>query len=364
MPGIQAELAISHAEAGSMFFAVSLGYFTSLLSSGFLSSRLTHKHIIFMSAAALGLALISTSFCSALWSMRLAVFMIGIAAGFYLPSAIAALTTLFSPRQWGRAIAVHELAPNLSFVLAPLICEAVLYWYSWRAVFVVLGIAALVLSFVSARFGRGGEFYGEPVGYASFSRLLSNPTFWVLVVLFSLGISSSLGIYSMLSLYLVAEHGLARNWANTLISLSRVAGIGITLAGGWATDRYGPQRVLRVVFITTGLLTVFIGMAPTSWITVAVFLQPVMAACFFPAGLAALSSVSSAKQRNIVVSLTVPLGFIAGGGVTPTFIGFCGDLYSFGLGLALVGVAIFLGAFVTGYLKVENQFDRREMSSP
>jgi NNP family nitrate/nitrite transporter-like MFS transporter len=351
MPSVESDLAISHAEAGSLFLTISLGYFFSLLGSGFISSRLTHKQTIILSALTLGLALLSTSLCSALWSMRLGVFMLGIAAGPYLPSAIATLTTLFKSRQWGRAIAIHELAPNLSFVLAPLICEAVLSWYSWRAVFKVLGIGALLVSLVFARFGRGGEFHGESLRYASFRNLLSKPVFWVMVVLFSLGISSTLGIYAMLPLYLVTEHGLTRNWANTLIALSRVAGIGVTLAGGWATDRFGPKRVLRIVFILTGLMTIFMGLAPTSWITAAVFLQPIMAVCFFPAGLAALSLVSSSKERSIAVSLTVPLAFMVGGGVTPTLIGFIGDVNSFGSGIALVGGAILLGSFISGYLK-------------
>ena len=244
-------------------------------------------------------------------------------------------------------IAIHELAPNLSFVLAPLICEVVLYWYSWRAVFRVMGILALVLPLVFARFGRGGEFHGEPVGYTSYRNILSKPAFWVMVLLFSLGISSTMGIYSMLSLYLVAEHGMERNWANTLIALSRVASIGVTLAGGWATDRFGPRLVLRIVFLLTGLMTIFIGMASTTWVTVAVFLQPIMAVCFFPAGLAALSMVSSSRDRNIAVSLTVPLAFMVGGGATPTFVGYMGDVHSFGSGIALVGGAILTGAFIS-----------------
>jgi len=357
MPGVESDLDISHAEAGSLFLTISLGYFISLLGSGFISSRLTHKQTIILSGMTLGLTLISTSFSSGMWSMRLGAFMLGIAAGPYLPSGIATLTTLFQSRHWGRAIAIHELAPNLSFVLAPLICEAVLYWYSWRAVFKVLGIAALLLSLVFAKFGRGGEFHGEQVGYAAFRNLLTNRAFWIMVILFSLGISSTLGIYSMLSLFLVSEHGMERNWANTLIALSRVASIGVTLAGGWATDRFGPRGVLRIAFLLTGLMTVFIGLASTSWVTAAVFLQPVMAVCFFPAGIAALSMVSSAKDRNIAVSLTVPLAFMIGGGAAPTFIGFMGDVNSFGSGIALVGGAILAGSFISGHLKFQDRTD-------
>jgi NNP family nitrate/nitrite transporter-like MFS transporter len=357
MPGIESDLDISHAEAGSLFLVISLGYFVSLLGSGFISSRVTHKQTIIFSAMALGAALILISFSPGLWFMRLGAFCLGVAAGPYLPSAMATLTTLFDSRHWGRAIAIHELAPNLSFVLAPLICEIVLYRYSWRAVFVMMGVIAMVLSLVFLYAGRGGEFHGEPVGYTSIGNIVSKPVFWVMVVLFSLAISSTLGIYSMLSLYLVTEHGLERQWANTLIGMSRIAGIGVTLAGGWATDRFGPRLVLRVVFLLTGLMTVFIGMASTTWVTVAVFLQPIMAVCFFPAGLAALSMVSSSRDRNIAVSLTVPLAFMVGGGATPTFVGYMGDVHSFGAGITLVGGAICLGSLISGLLKFETHAD-------
>jgi len=355
MPAVESDLGLSHAEAGSFFLLVSLGYFTTILASSFITCRLTHKQTIISSNIAMGFALLITSFSTGLWGMRLGLILVGMAAGPYIPSGIATLTTLIKSRDWGKAISIHELAPNLSFVLAPLICEAVLYWFSWRTVFMVLGITAFLLAGVFARFGRGGEFHGEFVGYASIHKFFSKPSFWIMVVLFSLGISGTLGVYTMLPLYLVTDHGMERNWANTLIGLSRIAGVATTLVGGWATDRIGPKQILRVVFLMTGLLTIFIGFASSSWISVAVFLQPLVAVCFFPAGLAALSMVSSPKERNIMVSLTVPIAFLMGGGASPTLIGFFGDISSFGLGIALVGGLILAGTIFSGYLKFYNQ---------
>ena len=355
MPAIESDLELSHAEAGSFFLLVSLGYFTTILASSFITCRLTHKQTIISSNIAMGFALLITSFSTGLWGMRLGLIMVGMAAGPYIPSGIATLTTLIQSRDWGKAISIHELAPNLSFVMAPLVCEAVLYWFSWRTVFMVLGITAFLLAGVFARFGRGGEFHGEFVGYASIHKFFSKPSFWIMVVLFSLGISSTLGVYTMLPLYLVTDHGMERNRANTLIALSRIAGAATTLVGGWATDRIGPKQILRVVFLMTGLLTIFIGFASSSWISVAVFLQPLVAVCFFPAGLAALSMVSSPKERNIMVSLTVPIAFLMGGGASPTLIGFFGDISSFGLGIALVGGLILAGTIFSGHLKFYNQ---------
>jgi len=352
MPRVKSDLAISNAEAGSLFLLISLGYFTTLLASGFISSRLTHRRTIISSSIASGLALLYISFSTELWQMRLGLIALGMAAGPYIPSGLATITTLIKPRNWGKAIAIHEMAPNMSFVVAPVIAEVFLLWFSWRTVFLVLGIGAMLLALVFSRLGRGGDFCGEAVGYSSVMQILSRSSFWIMVALFSLGISSTLGIYTMLPLYLVTDHAMARSWANTLIAFSRIAGIGVALAGGWATDYFGPKRILRLVLALSGMMTIFIGLASSSWIAIAVFLQPVMAVCFFPAGLALLSMVSSTRERSVMISLTVPVAFLLGGGGAPALIGFVGDASSFGLGIALVGCLIMTGSVFSGFLRV------------
>jgi NNP family nitrate/nitrite transporter-like MFS transporter len=355
MPNVKAELALSHAEAGSLFLMISLGYFTTLLASGFISSHMTHRRTIMFSSMAMGAALITTSFSTGIWGMRVGLVLLGMAAGPYMPSGMATMTTLFRFRHWGKALAIHELAPNFSFVLAPFLAEAVMYWFSWRMVFLVLGVVAFILAAVFARYGRGGEFRGESIKLSSLRHLLSRPAFWIMVVLFSLGISSTLGVYTMLPLYLVTDHGLDRNWANTLIAFSRIAGLGVALIGGWATDRFGPLKILRIVFALAGLLTILIGLAPQTWVAVAIFVQPVFAVCFFPAGLAALSMISSASERNLTVSLTIPLAFLMGGGAAPALIGFIGDMHSFGWGIVLLGGLILTGSIFSGFVQLRDQ---------
>jgi len=353
LPKIETDLNISHAQSGSFFLLISIGYFIAIIGSGFLSSRLTHKQTIFYSCAALGLVLFGMAFSEGLWGARLGLLVLGMSAGLYISSGITTVTSITSPRHWGKAISIHELAPNLGFVAAPLISEVVLIWFSWRAVFVLLGGTAMLLAIVFWRFGRGGEFSGEAPSLASFGAILSKPVFWILVALFSLGISSTLGIFTMLPLYLVTEHGIERNWANTLLALSRIPGLGMTLVGGLITDRVGPQRVLRVVFLMGGLLTIAIGLAPTKWIALAVFVQPLFVVCFFPAGIAALSLASSQKERSIFVSLTVPMAFLIGGGAVPALIGFIGDISNFAVGIVVVGGLVLTGAILAGYLKIE-----------
>jgi NNP family nitrate/nitrite transporter-like MFS transporter len=354
-PRIEMELNLSHTDTGALFFMITLGFFITLIGSGFVSSRFNHKRTIIIGNSALGFALIGISFCTGPWTLRIGLFALGMAAGLYLPSGIATLTSLIPSRHWGKAIAIHEIAPNSGFILAPLICETVLVWFSWRTVFLLLGFVALVMNPVFLRFSRGGEFKGEAPSLASFQQMYGKLSFWVLVFLFSLGVIGTMGIYTMLPLYLVTEHGMDANQANTLVALSRIPALLMAFVSGWVTDRIGPRRTLKIVLLVSGLMTFFLGIASRSVIRYAVFLQPLVAVCFFPAGIAAMSLIVSAKLRNIAVSLIVPVGFVVGGGLAPVFIGFIGDRSSFAFAITICGGLIGTGSIIAGWLKFDDQ---------
>jgi len=353
MPAIEAELGISHGAAGSLFFTISIGYFIALMGSGFVSARLKHRGVIVLSSFSVGLILMVIAASSSLWAIRGGLVVLGLAAGLYLPCGIATLTDFVGRAHWGKAIAIHELAPNLSFVVAPLFAEAVLIWFSWRGALLLLGAAAILITLLFASRSRAGDFAGEAPNFRSLSDLAGEPSFWLMVLLFSLGISSTLGIYTMLPLYLVNEHGFERDFANTAVALSRLIGVAMALVGGWVTDRFGPKRTLGIVFLLTGGFTLLLGLSPTPWVPAVVFLQPMVAVCFFPAGFAALGMVVPPSARNIAVSFTTPMAFMIGAGAVPTLIGVIGDLQSFGLGVSLVGGLILAGALLPRFLKVE-----------
>ncbi|NQT54662.1 MAG: MFS transporter [Desulfobacteraceae bacterium] len=353
MPSIEKDLGISHGEAGSLFLLISFGYFITLLGSGFISSRLKHRRTIIHSATVVGVALLIVSQINNLWGIRLGLLLLGMAAGIYLPSGIATLTSLINSRHWGKAIAIHELAPNMSFVVAPLLTEALLLWFSWRGVLVFLGVASVLAGLAFARFGKGGEFPGKTPSFRSSKMLFSEPAFWIMIILFSLGITGSLGIFAMLPLYLVTEYGMDRSWANTLIGLSRIPAVGMAFLAGWASDLLGPRRTLMAIFLLSGLTTVLLGVTSGYWTIIMIFLQPIIAVCFFPPGLAALSSIGPPSTRNVTVSLTIPVAFTLGSGVIPTGIGIMADADSFSLAIALTGGLILMGAVLSFYLRSE-----------
>jgi NNP family nitrate/nitrite transporter-like MFS transporter len=353
IPTIENNLELSHGDAGSLFLFLSMGYFISLLGSGHISSRISHKKTIVFSAIAVGSALSAISFSKSLSAARSSVFLLGISAGTYLPSGITTITSLVNPKHWGKAVAIHELAPNLSFILTPLMVEMLLHWFLWRHILFLIGLGSIVMGIIFACFGKGGNFLGESPNFSAIKTIIKMPNFWILISLFSLAITSTLGIYNMLPLYLVAEHGVSREWANSLVGISRISTLAMAFLAGWATDRLGPKTIMLSVFFITGILTLLLGVASTYWVIIVVFLQPILAVCFYPAGFSALSSISTPDNRNVAVSLTIPIAFVLGGGAVPAFIGIMADLGYFSWGISLSGVLIMTGFFLSFLLHLK-----------
>jgi len=104
--------------------------------------------------------------------------------------------------------------------------------------------------------------------------------------------------------------------------------------------------------VGVGVLTSLLGLTSGSWLSLIVFLQPIVATAFFPPGLTMLSNMSSVRTRNLVTSLTVAVGFLLGGGVIPGGLGMMGEVSSFQLGFVIAGVLFAGGALLIPRLRL------------
>ncbi|MFH1139589.1 MAG: MFS transporter [Pseudomonadota bacterium] len=350
MPAIEADLSINHTQAGGLFLLLSIGYFVSVVGSGFISARLGHRGTIILGALSLALALFVLAGGRSLWAARAALVLLGLTSGLYLPSGMALLMNLVQPRNLGKAVAIHELAPTIGFILCPMTAEFLLQKYSWRAAPFLFGVLSAAGGLAFLIWGRKDESKGEAPSPRLLRSLVGKKPFWIIMALFGLGVTAEMGIYSMLPLFLVAEKGFSRPWANTLLALSRLPGPLMSFTAGWLTDRLGPARALTIILLAAGLSTLLLGLGSGNLLLAMIFLQPSFAICFFPAGFTALSHIGRPSERNVVLSFTAPLAVLLGSGVLPAALGWMGEHLSFSLGLSLSGVLILSGAFLTRFL--------------
>ncbi|HEX7232607.1 MAG TPA: MFS transporter [Candidatus Binatia bacterium] len=360
LPTIEKELAISHSQAGFFFFLSSGGYLAGLLSSGVLTSRSSHRLAIVASLAGISIALLTIAAATSLWLIRCGLVVLGFAAGFYLPSAIATITALVDKRHWGKAIAIHELAPNVAFFVAPFLAEIFLRWSTWRACLGMFGVLAILASISFGRFGRGGDFRGESPGSQAFGVLVRTPAFWLMIILFGVGVSSTIGVYAMLPLYLVSERNFEQSTANTIVAFSRSYGPLLGLLGGWASDKLGAKQTIAVSLAFTGIVTLLLGMLSGRALGAAVLVQPLLAVWFFPAAFAAVAMITPPNARNLAVAFSVPVGYIIGGGAIPTFIGAMGDAGSFATGFVATGLLIGSGGLLSFRLRLPAPVDAKK----
>ena len=345
MPVIQADLGFTHAGAGHLFLALALGNGIGLLLSGFISRAVNHRKTVGISSILVGVIALMAPMADSYAAFMGALLALGVAVGIYLPSGIATVTSLVRREDWGKTMAVHELAPNISYVTAPLLAEAVLLLFEWRAAFYLLGAAQVCLGLWFVRSGRGGEFPGMIPGPLMVYQIVKKPIFWLLVLMFSLAVGASIGPYSMLPLYLVDAHGYVREDANQLLAASRIMACFAPFLAGWITDKWGARPAIFLYLALTGSSLVVLGLASGPLLVTMVVLQPVCSVLLFAPGFTMLSSVFPPEHRSVAVALMGPLNAVIGIGVFPTFLGHMGDAGHFDTGFMLQGCLLLSAMF-------------------
>jgi NNP family nitrate/nitrite transporter-like MFS transporter len=346
MPVINQELDVGLGTSGTYFLTLSIGYSVTLFMGQLLSSRLSHKQIIVLSSFGVGVALLSNLVISSGQGLFAFFLLMGVSSGLYFPSGLTVTTAVVAASSWGLGIAVHELAPNLGYLVVPLIGEAVLNLLNWRMGMAIIGGIALIVAVIYHLWGRGSDLYGTKVDIEVVRDLLGKIEIRVSFILFGLAMAVSYGLFVMLPLYLVADRGWDREVANLTLSLSRIPAIAGLLGTGWLVDRIGPAKILWGSLFFSGVASVALSLAPNAWLGVIIPLQALLVVSFFPAGFAFLSRATLLSSRNIGVSLVMAVSTFIGQGIVPTVLGYLGDVGSFSLAIAAVGVVASCGAFL------------------
>jgi NNP family nitrate/nitrite transporter-like MFS transporter len=352
LPIIEGEFGLGHGEAGALFLFLTSGYGVGLLGSTFVSSRLNHRRTIFLSALAVGGSMLVLSRSPTISYIHGSLVLVGISSGLYFPSGIGILTEVVGRKHWGKAMALHEFAPATALITAPMIVELLLRWTAWRSIVGIIGLCSLPVAFLFLLFGARSVQKGAPPEPSAVKAVLWNGPFWVMTVVFIISIGASLGLYSILPLFLVSEMGWEREAANSLVGFSRIFGAVFLLFSGVITDRIGVKQAVVLFLTILGMLTLLLGLVRGPVMTPAlIILQATSLPCFFGAAFAMASLIFSSHLRSLGMSFLVLIGVVGGAGFVPPSIGCLAEILSFSLGFTLLGLSALAVLPLVWYVK-------------
>src|SRR6266852_4561633 len=144
-PALAKEWSLSKGALGPVFSAGLFGLMIGALVFGPLADRVGRKKIIILSTLAFGIGALVTAFVQDVNTLLAIRFLTGLGLGGAMPNAIAT-TSEFNPRR-RRATMVMIMFCGFSVgaALGGLLAAALIPQYGWRSVFVVGGVAPLLL---------------------------------------------------------------------------------------------------------------------------------------------------------------------------------------------------------------------------
>ncbi len=266
LPFIRQDMALNYFQAGLLVSAYSVTSGFSQIFGGWVADRLKRRWItIMMGLLGVGFSGFAAGLMPSYYTLLIAMVFMGIFAGFYHPSAVPALSSLFEDRR-GKAIGLHMIGGSIGFGIGPFIGTAIAATLNWHMAFTILCLPALIAGLWVALWLRkiepappagargmpstgGGQSVTLPGGPTLGQVLKSVAPVVILVIIVTF---TSGSLLPFLPLYLVDHHGLTATMASVWTSIVRSAGIVGSLLGGWLSDRWGNKRTVLVSLIAIG----------------------------------------------------------------------------------------------------------------
>jgi len=244
------DLSLSDVGLGSLGSLFLWSYSIASPISGVLADRYSRSRLLVISLAAWSLVTLGTGFASGLASLLVMRVLLGVFESMYLPAATALLASHHDTSTRGTAMGLHSVGLNFGVVAGGTFTGYLADHFGWRAGFLVLGAAGLLVAAAAQRVLKDQppqRSVSAPVRVPlkeGVRHLAGIPSYLVLLVKAML---AGIGIWIFLTwlpLYFRDEFGMnlaAAGFAGTfMLQISTVVGIG---TGGWLSDCFATREL-------------------------------------------------------------------------------------------------------------------------
>ena len=283
---IQADLNLTDTQFGAIGgLAFALLYSVLAVPLAYLADRTSRSAVI---AASLAVWSGFTALCgTATGYLQLFLYRLGVGvgeAGGVAPS-YALIADYFPPERRARALAIYSLGVPLGLAGGTLIGGYLASLIDWRAAFLVMGVAGILLAPILKYFVRDRSLRSPTTNAAPlmqvFPTVARKPAFWLMA--FAASASSLCGYGLALwtpSVLIRSFHLDLISTANFFASLLLVGGCTGVFAGGWLADRLGSgdrgwyAKLPAIAWLITAPMFVAGLLAPSLWVAWPLLLIP------------------------------------------------------------------------------------------
>lgn len=353
LPLIEDEFGLTHFKSTSIFLSQSIGYALGTVLSGFYSGSIGFKRTIVFSFCMLACTSFFMPFVKIFPLFYPIQFVAGFSAGTYIPAIMPLIREHFAEKNLGKIIPIYDSAAPMGIFTVPFFALFLLNFLHWREIYYVVGIALLIVCLIFSFVGN--ELKVNQPHETVFRGLIGRKSLWVMVMIMSIAMGANMGIYSILPLYLTKELSLRVGHANSLLGISRLGGIGVAIFCGFLVERFSLRKIMFILMIISGILTIFLGVASAGHIGIMLFLQAVFITGIMPVAFVCMAKLYDRETMSMAVGFVLPLSTLLGSGLIPYLLGLLGDLLSFRFGIVVLGALLILVSWLALSLKESRQ---------
>jgi MFS family permease len=218
------------------------------------------------------------------WQLFLYRLGVGIGEAGGVAPSYALIADYYPPQRRARALAIFSLGIPIGLALGTLIGAYIAHAVNWRAAFIAMGVAGVILApilrFVVRDLPRAPSANPAPLA-AVFPMLARKPAFWLLAFGASASSLCGYGLALWTPSVLMRSFGMdLLTTGNFLASLVFIGGCAGVFAGGWFADRLGQAdrgwyaKLPAIAWLITAPTFVAGFLAPNLWLAWILLLIP------------------------------------------------------------------------------------------
>jgi MFS family permease len=283
-----------------------------------------------------GLCAVAASF----WHLFFFRMGVGIGEAGGVAPSYALISDYFPPHRRARALAIFSLGIPLGLAAGTLIGAYLAAWINWRAAFLVMGVAGVLLAPIMLLFVR--DLPRSQIATAErtslwrvFPIIARKPTFWLMATAASCSSLAGYGLLAWTPSVLERSFGFSLvERGQFLASIFLIGGTAGVFAGGWLADRLGQSdrrwyaRLPAIAWIVTGPMFALGLLSPEPWLAWPLLLIPnALNILWLGPVTTAVQHLVPREMRSTASASFLLINNLIGLGVGPTLIGALSQLF-------------------------------------